>query len=315
MGGPGCDRRPRRSTLLPRSAGYTSANSAPLVTAAAPRLVKLMGVGPEVAGQLLITAGDNPDRLHSQAAFAHLCGVELLPASSGRIDRHRLNRGGDRAANCALYRIVLCRLRYDPATQAYVQRRTKQGLTKPEIIRCLKRYVLREVYRTLAPVPGRRGSCSSCLTSIGASRAARPGTRDPNATLPLLPQHHRRSPPDPRYELRPTFDAPHWSVLLDDIGNRSLRSFLAAFGSTRENEHCRRPGEGRVDMTTSSPATTRLDLHTFTDDLVWGYLDDARDPDQVVELWVGSRRHAVRARVEQRTDEPSGTIVTVRLLD
>ena len=123
----------------------------PLVTAAAPRLVALMGVGPEVAGQLLVTAGDNPDRLRSQAAFAHLCGVAPLPASSGRIDRHRLNRGGDRAANSALYTIVLCRLRHDPATQAYAERRTKQGLSKPEIIRCLKRYILREVYRALLP--------------------------------------------------------------------------------------------------------------------------------------------------------------------
>ena len=112
-----------------------------------------MGVGPEVAGQLLVIAGDNPDRLRSEAAFAHLCGVAPLPASSGRTDRHRLNRGGDRAANCALYRIVLCRLRHDPATQAYAERRTKQGLSKPEIIRCLKRYVAREVYHTLVPRP------------------------------------------------------------------------------------------------------------------------------------------------------------------
>ena len=80
---------------------------APLVTAAAPRLVALMGVGPEVAGQLLVTAGDNPDRLRSEAAFAHLCGVAPIPASSGRTDRHRLNRGGDRAANSALYTVVL----------------------------------------------------------------------------------------------------------------------------------------------------------------------------------------------------------------
>jgi transposase len=124
----------------------------PLVTAAAPRLVAMMGVGPEVAGQLLVTAGDNPGRLRSEAAFAHLCGVAPIPASSGRIDRHRLNRGGDRAANSALYTVVLCRLRYDPATQAYAKRRTTQGLSKPEIIRCLKRYVAREVYRTLLPL-------------------------------------------------------------------------------------------------------------------------------------------------------------------
>ena len=91
-----------------------------------------------------------------------------LPASSGRIDRHRL----DRAANCALYRIVLCRLRYDLATQTYTERRAKQGLSKPEIIRCLKRYVLREVYRTLvsAATP-KEDSCSGRLTSIGASLA------------------------------------------------------------------------------------------------------------------------------------------------
>ena len=124
---------------------------APLVSAAAPGLVALMGIGPEVAGQLLVTAGDNPDRLRSEAAFAHLCGVAPLPASSGRTDRHRLNRGGDRAANCALYRIVVSRLRHDPSTRAYAERRTKQGLSKPEIIRCLKRYVAREIYHALMP--------------------------------------------------------------------------------------------------------------------------------------------------------------------
>ena len=145
----------------------------PLVTAAAPRLVAMMGVGPEVAGQLLVTAGDNPGRLRSEAAFAHLCGVAPIPASSGRIDRHRLNRGGDRAANSALYTIVLCRLRYDPATQAYAVRRTKQGLSKPEIIRCLKRYVLREVYRTLLPTtPPKEGSCSRRLTIHRSIRTA-----------------------------------------------------------------------------------------------------------------------------------------------
>jgi transposase len=121
----------------------------PVVTKTAPRLCALFGVGPQVAGQLLATAGDNPDRLRSEAALAHLCGVAPIPASSGRKDRHRLNRGGDRAANCALYTIVLCRMRYDPRTQAYVDRRTKQGLGKKEIIRCLKRYVVRDVHTAL----------------------------------------------------------------------------------------------------------------------------------------------------------------------
>jgi transposase len=121
----------------------------PAVAKTAPRLSALYGVGPEVAGQLLATAGDNPDRLRHEAALAHLCGAAPLPASSGRTDRHRLNRGGDRAANNALHTIVLCRMRHDPRTHAYVERRTKQGLGKKEIMRCLKRYVVREVYEAL----------------------------------------------------------------------------------------------------------------------------------------------------------------------
>jgi hypothetical protein len=121
----------------------------PLVTAINPTLIGLSGVGTDVAGQLLVTAGDNPQRLRSEAAFAMLCGAAPLPASSGRTHRHRLNRGGDRQANAALYRIVLCRLRWDPRTRAYAQRRTTEGMSKPEIIRCLKRYIARELYRTL----------------------------------------------------------------------------------------------------------------------------------------------------------------------
>jgi len=78
-----------------------------------------------------------------------LCGAAPLPASSGRTHRHRLNRGGDRQANAALYRVVLCRLRWDPRTRAYAQRRTTEGMSKPEIIRCLKRYIAREIYTAL----------------------------------------------------------------------------------------------------------------------------------------------------------------------
>jgi transposase len=120
-----------------------------LLTPLAPTLLALQGVGLDVAGQLLATAGDNPERLRHEAAFAHLCGAAPIPASSGKTTRHRLNRGGDRAANAALYRIVLCRLRWDPATRTYVERRTKQGRTKAEIIRCLKRYVAREVFTAI----------------------------------------------------------------------------------------------------------------------------------------------------------------------
>lgn len=121
----------------------------PLTQAINPALCALLGVGPDVAGQLLVTAGENPQRLRSDAAFAMLCGAAPLPASSGRTHRHRLNRGGDRQANAALYRIVLCRLRWDPRTRAYTQRRTTEGMSKKEIIRCLKRYLAREVYTAL----------------------------------------------------------------------------------------------------------------------------------------------------------------------
>ena len=106
-------------------------------------------MGPNTAATLLVAAGSNPDRLRSEAAFASLCGVNPIPASSGRTNRHRLNRGGDRQANAALYRIVLVRLSHDPRTQAYMRRRTAEGMSKRDVIRCLKRYVAREVYSAI----------------------------------------------------------------------------------------------------------------------------------------------------------------------
>jgi len=120
-----------------------------ITTEAAPGLVELFGVGTEVAGTLLVTAGDNSERLRSDAAFAHLCGVSPIDASSGKTVRHRLNRGGDRQANAALYRIVIVRLCYDAKTKEYAERRTTEGKSKAEIIRCLKRYVAREVFAVL----------------------------------------------------------------------------------------------------------------------------------------------------------------------
>ena len=117
-----------------------------LILTAAPALVNSFGIGPDMAAALLITAGSNPDRLNSEAAFASLCSVNPIPASSGKTNRHRLNRGGDRQANAALYRIVIVRLCHDPRTQAYMCRRTAEGMTKREVIRCLKRYVDREIY-------------------------------------------------------------------------------------------------------------------------------------------------------------------------
>ncbi len=125
----------------------------PLVTARAPGLLALYGVGHDTAAKLLIAAGDHPERLRSEAAWAHLCAAAPIPASSGKVTRHRLNPGGDRQANHALYRIVITRMSSHPPTRAYVARRSKEGLSKKEIIRCLKRYVAREVYPHLRPGP------------------------------------------------------------------------------------------------------------------------------------------------------------------
>ena len=106
----------------------------------------MYGVGPDTAALLLVAAGDHPERLRSESSRAHLCGVAPIPASSGKVSRHRLNRGGNREANHALWRIVVTRMSAHPATRAYLERRAREGLSKKEIIRCLKRYVAREVY-------------------------------------------------------------------------------------------------------------------------------------------------------------------------
>lgn len=118
---------------------------AALIKAAAPKTLSAFAMGVDTAGALLVTIGDNPGRLRSEAAFAHLCGVAPIPASSGRTQRHRLRRGGDRSANRALHIAVIVRMRYCTKTRAYVERRTAEGLSKMEIIRCLKRYLARDV--------------------------------------------------------------------------------------------------------------------------------------------------------------------------
>jgi transposase len=139
----------RRYNTLTAEITEADAQLAVLVKQARPDLLAIRGVGVETAAQLLATCGDNPDRLHSEAAFASLCGVSPVPASSGKTRRHRLNRGGDRQANRALYMVVITRISHDADTRAYVQRRTAEGLSKKEIIRCLKRYVARELYKIL----------------------------------------------------------------------------------------------------------------------------------------------------------------------
>ena len=139
----------RRVHALDEETAHLDESLAELVTATAPDMLELFGVGIDTAAVLLVTAGDNPERLRSEAAWAHLCGVAPIEASSGKVTRHRLDRGGDRSANQALWRIVMTRLSFDPRTREYMERRTKEGRSKREVIRILKRYVAREVFKHL----------------------------------------------------------------------------------------------------------------------------------------------------------------------
>ena len=139
----------RRALTLEEEISEIDAILKPLVKETAPELVATLGIGTNAASALLVAAGDNPGRLRNEAAFAHLCGASPLDASSGKNQRHRLNRSGDRQANSALWHIVLTRMVYDPRTNAYIDRRKTEGLTKKEAVRCLKRYVAREVYALL----------------------------------------------------------------------------------------------------------------------------------------------------------------------
>jgi transposase len=169
----------RRAEFLDGQLGRLDELIVPLVTARAPGLLALYGVGPNTAALLLIAAGDHPGRLRSEAAWAHLCGAAPIPASSGKTVRHRLNPGGDRQASHALWRIVFTRLGSHPATRAYAERRTAEGKSKAEIIRCLKRYVAREVYphlaqRADAQTRGRPGPRFGCRAPAGLRTIRRP---------------------------------------------------------------------------------------------------------------------------------------------
>ena len=115
----------------------------------APTMRAAIGIGADTAAEMLIVFGDNPERVHSEAAFAKLCGTSPVPASSGLTNRHRLSRAGHREANAALYRAVIVRMRFHQPTIDYVARRTAEGLSKRDIIRCLKRYLAREIYQAV----------------------------------------------------------------------------------------------------------------------------------------------------------------------
>jgi transposase len=139
----------RRIRALTTEMGNIDRILTALIADTAPSLLALYGLGPDTAASLLVAAGDNPERLHSERAWVHLCGVTPITASSGKVTRYRLNRGGDRNANAALYRIVLTRMSSHQQTRSYVARRRAEGLNTAEIMRCLKRYVARQVFKHL----------------------------------------------------------------------------------------------------------------------------------------------------------------------
>jgi transposase len=136
----------RRWLMLDAEIKSHDADLDALTTACAPTLKEAHGMSTGTAAEMLILVGDNPERIRSEAAFAKLCGACPIPASSGKTSRHRLNRGGHRQANAALYRVVIIRMRSHPPTLDYVRRRTAEGKGKMEIIRCLKRFVAREIF-------------------------------------------------------------------------------------------------------------------------------------------------------------------------
>ncbi len=151
----------RRWLLLDAEIKQHDAHLETLTAARAPELLEAHGMATGTAAEMLLLVGDNPERIKSEAAFAKLCGVCPIPASSGKTIRHRLNRGGNRQANAALYRVVIVRMRGHQPTLDYVRRRTTEGKSKSEIIRCLKRYVAREVFGYLCARPNLAPSASS----------------------------------------------------------------------------------------------------------------------------------------------------------
>ena len=182
----------------------------PIIEEHFPAVLGLHGVGPHSAAQLLLTAGDNPQRLHSEAAFAKLCGACPQPASSGKTVRFRLDRAGNRKANRALYRIVIVRMRHDEDTRRYVARRVAEGKTKAEIIRCLKRFVAHEVFTAIINPPediptgtqlrnsrlAAGVSLTELATTLGSPRRSSHDSNTDSSTTPTQSAERSTSPLD-----------------------------------------------------------------------------------------------------------------------
>ena len=196
-----------------------------------PALLAAAGVGADTAAALLITAGDNPERMRTKSVFAALCGVSPVQASSGRIVRHRLNRGGNRQANQALWRIATTRMRWHQPTIEYVEKRRTEGKTRKEIIRCLKRHIAREIYHLLSnPHPTLHGNDLRCLRKTPEqpsttppkpsepTQHASPNSNEANTTTTTSPPATTNgSPPSPtqtRFDKHRSIGAVHFAYPL-----------------------------------------------------------------------------------------------------
>ena len=205
-----------------------------IVDELAPDLIARNSIGHTGAAQLLLTAGDNPERLRSEASFAALCGVSPIPASSGKTVRHRLNRGGDRHANSALHIIAIGRLRTDPKTKAYVAKRVAEGHSKLDAIRALKRYIAREVF-------GLIGVARRRLTRPVSPLDKQKGVRGANTSRSNTPNAWLR----PGSSRRSAASGPLDNALAETmIGLYKQRSFIVAARGARSRRWSSRPWNG-----------------------------------------------------------------------
>jgi transposase len=187
----------RRYLQLDEEISHSDALLDGMVTELAPQLIAVAGIGTETAGQILLTIGDNPGRVHSEAAFAMLCGVAPLPASSGKTQRHRLNRGGDRQANRAIHVIATTRKRCDPRTQAYMNKKLTEQHTRREATRSLKRLIAREIYYLLHPPHTRSVPPSRPASRSAAAVKVEPPTRGTTLTAPSTGTPSKMEEPTP----------------------------------------------------------------------------------------------------------------------
>ena len=237
-----------------------------IIEKANPALLATEGLGPDTAAALLVAAGDNPERMKSERSFAALCGVSPVQASSGRTVRHRLNRGGNRQANNALWRIATTRMRTDAATKDYVTRRRAEGKKRKEAIRCLKRHIAREIYRLLTN-PELRHPAQPAPTRRHHDHPGRPSS--PNPPYPHLRNRTRPKPqPPPRHQIPELAPNPPGSptrpvIDLTTIGASTQPSSASPAAAATSSWPCSKP-KRLTNLANPRNYPTRLDNKTGT---------------------------------------------------